>query len=70
MNAARVELDQLVTGAEIGRRMKPPISTQRIHQLRESDPAFPQPLGIVGKAIVWRWRDVEAWAKKSGRLPD
>jgi hypothetical protein len=61
----RVELDDLVTGAELARRIG--VSTQRVHQLRTED-GFPVPVGKVGKAIVWRWRDVETWAKKTGRL--
>jgi predicted DNA-binding transcriptional regulator AlpA len=54
-----VELEDLVTGADIGRRLS--LSTQRVHQLAEALD-FPQPLGRVGKAIVWRWADVERWA--------
>jgi hypothetical protein len=59
--AAKVELDDLVTGAEIGRRIG--LSTQRVHQLA-GQPGFPQPLGRVGNYVVWRWRDVERWNKK------
>lgn len=62
----RVELDELVTGAELGRRLH--VTTSRIHQLRLADD-FPQPLGRVGQSIVWRWGDVEKWARKNGRLP-
>lgn len=61
----RVDLDELVTGAELGRRIG--VSTQRVHQLR-AEAGFPKPLGRVGKAIVWRWADVEAWARKVGRI--
>lgn len=59
------ELDDLVSGAEIARRLG--VSTQRVHQLRD-DPDFPEPLGKVGRAIVWKWRDVERWARHVGRI--
>lgn len=61
----RVDLDELVTGAELARRIG--VSTQRVHQLRV-EPGFPEPIGRVGQAIVWRWRDVKPWAEKTGRL--
>jgi predicted DNA-binding transcriptional regulator AlpA len=44
------------------------VTTSRIHQLRLADD-FPKPLGRVGQSIVWRWGDVEKWARKNGRLP-
>lgn len=52
------DLADLVTGAEIGRRLG--ISTQRVHQLAGQD-SFPRPLGRVGNSIVWRWDDLECW---------
>jgi predicted DNA-binding transcriptional regulator AlpA len=54
----KVELDELVTGAEIGRRLG--VSKQRAHQLADRDD-FPQPLGRVGNYRVWRWSDVDRW---------
>lgn len=60
----KVDLEDLVTGAEIGRRLE--ISTQRAHQLAAID-GFPDPLGRVGNYVVWRWADVKAWAKRTGR---
>ena len=63
--APLVELSELITGGELARRLA--ISRQRMHQLRESDPAFPPALGKVGHAFVWRWPDVQAWARRTGR---
>jgi hypothetical protein len=63
-----VELNELITGGELARRLG--ISRQRMHQLREFDPAFPPALGKVGHAFVWRWPDVQAWAKRTGRSFD
>lgn len=58
------ELEDLVTGAEVGRRLG--VSTQRVHQLAERDD-FPAPLGRVGNSVVWRWADVEAWNANTDR---
>lgn len=74
----RVELEELVTGAEIARRLK--VSRQRVYAMRHN-PGFPEPIGRIGKALVWRWSDVERWNRerraaasggpgKPGRLED
>jgi predicted DNA-binding transcriptional regulator AlpA len=58
------ELETLVSGADIARRLG--VSRERIRQLAERDD-FPEPLGKIGPAIVWRWADVEQWAVATGR---
>jgi hypothetical protein len=58
-----IHLEDLVTGAEIGRRLG--FSTQRVHQLAGTV-GFPVPLGRVGNSVVWRWADVEPWARRRG----
>ncbi len=63
----RVELEDLVTAAEIGRRLDPPLTRQRVQQLTQTD-GFPAPLGRVGHYLVFRWADVEKWARRNGRL--
>lgn len=57
------DLENLVSGAEIARRLG--VSKQRAHQLTHMD-GFPEPLGRLGAAIVWRWSDVAAWSEESG----
>jgi len=59
------ELENLVTGADVARRLQ--ISRERVRQLAERDD-FPQPVGRLGSYIIWRWSDIEPWAKKTGRL--
>ena len=61
----KVDLEELVTGAEVARRLGS--SRERVRQLAERDD-FPRPIGRVGVAIVWRWPDVKAWASRSGRI--
>jgi hypothetical protein len=62
----RVDLAELVTAAEIGRRLD--VSRQRAQQLSQQ-PGFPEPLGRVGNYVVYRWADIERWARGKGRLP-
>jgi hypothetical protein len=54
------ELEDLVTGAEIGRRLG--ISRERVRQLAVAD-EFPTSLGALGASRIWRWRDVKAWSE-------
>lgn len=55
----KVDVDELVTGAEVGRRVG--LSRERIRQLAERDD-FPKPVGRAGVAILWRWPDVQRWS--------
>lgn len=61
----RVDLEDLVTAAEIGRRLG--VSRQRAQQLSQTG-GFPTPLGRLGHYTVYRWHDVETWARARGRL--
>lgn len=57
-------LEDLVTGAEAARRLG--VSRQRLQQLAARDD-FPEPLGVLGRANVWRSSDVAKWAARQGR---
>src|SRR5438445_186867 len=59
-------LDDLVTGAEIARRLG--VSRARAHQLA-ARPDFPAALGRIGQAKVWRWPDIRQWLPAVGRPP-
>jgi predicted DNA-binding transcriptional regulator AlpA len=63
---SRDAFDDLVTGAEIARRLA--ISPTRVSQLAQR-PTFPRPLGRLGHATIWRWADIERWAELTDRLP-
>ena len=62
MTPELVELEELLTGADVARRLG--VSRTRAHQLA-SLPGFPAPLGRVGQAKVWRAADVDAWAERA-----
>ena len=32
------------------------------------DKAFPAPIAELSMGLVWAWSDVEAWARRTGRL--
>lgn len=52
--------DELVTGAEIARRLG--VSRERVRQwASDSRYGFPADLGRFGSAKVWRWADVARW---------
>lgn len=60
------ELEDLVTGGEIAKRLG--MSRARVHQLA-ARPDFPKSLGRVGQSKVWRWSDIRAWLPQVGRPP-
>ncbi len=59
--APKFELEELVTAADIGRRLE--VSPQRAHQLTQQA-RFPKPAGRVGNSEVWRWRTIEQWSRE------
>ena len=62
----KVDVDDLVGAAEIAGRLG--VARQVIHQWRQRHPDFPAPVLELDRAHVWHWPDVEAWARKTGRL--
>ena len=66
----KVDLDDLVGTAEIAERLGLSQS-EGVHAWRRRYPEFPQPVATVSHVLVWLWPDVEAWARRTGRLrPD
>ena len=57
-------MEELVNLSDIGRLLG--VSRQRAAQLAERED-FPTPIGAMGRGKVWRERDVERWAKQTGR---
>jgi predicted DNA-binding transcriptional regulator AlpA len=64
----RLPASDLVGSQEIAERLgwKNPES---VHNARRRDPTFPKPFAKLGAAIIWSWSDIEAWAQRTGRLP-
>lgn len=59
----RVNVSDLVDAAAIAERFgfsRP----QTVHNWRARHADFPQPIATFGKAVIWNWPDVEAWAKR------
>lgn len=57
---------ELVIAVDIAKRLG--MSPQRVNVLTSSA-GFPTPLGKLGRSAVWRWSNVERWARSTGRLP-
>jgi len=53
-------LEDLVTRAHVARRLH--LSRGRV-EAAIGAPGFPAPVGRLGNSVVWRWRDVRAWAE-------
>src|SRR4051812_43254587 len=56
---------ELVGVAEVAARLG--LTAERVRQLSKSG-VMPEPLGELGRRVVWDWRDVESWAHSEGRL--
>jgi predicted DNA-binding transcriptional regulator AlpA len=52
---------EIVSGAEIGRRLG--VSREAVRLWRQR-PGFPEPVGKVGRAIAWNWEEVRRWAEE------
>lgn len=68
----RVEPSDLVTSAEIARRLDR--SRQSVQQLisgARGDGDFPLPVaGVTAKTMLWSWQEVVGWFIKNGKLKD
>lgn len=61
-----MDVDDLVGAAEIAERLgvKRP---QVIHEWRRRHSDFPTPIAHLKTALIWDWREVDLWARNSGR---
>jgi hypothetical protein len=62
-----VPVHELVGAVEIAERLGV-AGPKRVHDWRYRNTDFPAPVTKVGAVYVWRWPEVEAWAKRTGRL--
>jgi len=44
------------------------VSRQRVHQLIDSDPTFPNAITVLGRTRVWEQPVIESWAIGAGRV--
>jgi prophage regulatory protein len=56
----------LVGVAEVAKLLS--ITPQRVHQLYGAGRGFPEPVAVLAAGRIWRRRDIESWARKTGRL--
>jgi hypothetical protein len=65
--ARRVDVDQLVGAKEIAARLQVR-GKSAVHDWRRRHDDFPIPIAQVSGVHIWLWPEVEAWARKTGRL--
>lgn len=65
MASTVVHMEELVGLTEVATLVG--ISRQRVLQLIESDPDFPEPAAQMARGRVWKRADIEKWAKATGR---
>ena len=62
-----VAVDDLVGSAEIAQRLSGG-GVPLVKDWRKRHPDFPAPVLELQQGPLWRWSDVEAWARATGRL--
>jgi predicted DNA-binding transcriptional regulator AlpA len=62
-----VEAVEPVGIVEIAQRLG--VTRAALDKWRSRDVGFPEPRWTVGGRPAWEWDDIEAWARKTGRLP-
>jgi predicted DNA-binding transcriptional regulator AlpA len=61
-----VPTSYLVGAHEIAERLS--LShAQSVHTIRRRHTEFPQPVATLKTALIWDWREIERWAKSTGR---
>lgn len=64
-DAMRIDVEDLVGMMEIADRLGVQRQTVRLWRHRG---VFPEPLAVVSRTPLWRWRDVDKWAKSRPSL--
>jgi predicted DNA-binding transcriptional regulator AlpA len=41
---------------------------QSVHTIRKRHLDFPAPVATLKTALIWDWREIEIWARRTGRL--
>jgi hypothetical protein len=61
-------LPELVGASEIAERLGL-AQSESVHVWLRRYGDFPEPVARLSMGFVWRWDEVTAWAKTTGRLP-
>jgi predicted DNA-binding transcriptional regulator AlpA len=67
VGVGNVPSEHLVGAHEIAERLG--LShAQSVHTLRRRHNDFPEPIATLKTALIWDWRDIQRWAKSTGRV--
>lgn len=62
----KLDADDLVGAAEIAERLGL-AQVQTVHTWRRRHDDFPEPVAQLKQALIWSWKDVDGWARRTGR---
>ena len=63
---ARYDIDELVGAAEIAGRLG--CSNTIVYEWQRRHEDFPKPVAQLTMGKLWHWPEVEAWARRTGRV--
>jgi hypothetical protein len=63
----KVDVDNLVGAFEIAHRLGL-ANPHTVHVWRGRHKDFPVPVATLKTALIWDWREIETWAKKTSRI--
>lgn len=62
----KIDIGDLVGAHEIAKRLGLK-TAHTVHVWRTRHEDFPKPIATLKTALIWDWRDIERWARKTGR---
>ena len=62
----KIDVDDLVGAHEIAQRLGV-ARPQVVHEWRRRHADFPEPIAALKTALIWDWKEVQRWARDSGR---
>jgi hypothetical protein len=65
--AEKIHPNDLVGAHEIAERLGVAFP-QMVHEWRRRHNDFPQPIAQLLMGMIWDWKDIEVWARKTKRM--
>ena len=65
--AKKFDIDDLVGAHEIAQRLGV-ARPQVVHEWRRRHADFPEPIATLKTALIWDWKEIQRWARITGRV--